>query len=109
MIPITDKYGRMFPAIRNMFTLIFCVIFFVMGWFAHSNWSVRGEADQLIKDAKTAAKARAIKVERVGVLNENIKTAVQVPETDNCNCGDATDIEFMRELRKAREERSIFN
>ncbi len=109
MIQITDKEGRMLPAIRNLFTLVFCAVFFCMGWFGHANWSIRGEADQLIKDAKTSAKAREVKKERVEVLNENVKQAMQVPEANDCNCGDATDVEFMRQLRKTREEGSFLD
>lgn len=109
MINITDNDGRMLPAIRNLFTLVFCGVFFIAGWLGHANWSIRGEADQLIKDAKIAAKAREVKTERIGVLGENIKLAVQVPQTTDCNCGDASDVEFMRKLRKTREKRSIFD
>ena len=109
MINITDNDGKMLPAVRNLFTLVFCAVFFVAGWVGHANWSIRGEADQLIKDAKTAAKAREVKTERIGVLDENIERALHIPQTTGCNCGDTTDIEFMRELRKTREKRSIFD
>ncbi len=109
MINIVGKDGKMLPAVRNLFTLVFCAVSFSAGWVGHSNWSIRGEADQLVKDAKVAAKAREVKTERIGVLNDNIKLAIQLPDPTNCNCGDATDIEFMRELRKNRKEGFSFN
>lgn len=101
MIQLTDKDGRMLPAIRNLFTLVFCIISFLLGWFAHANWSLRGEADQLIEDAKVSAEIREDLKEKEDILEVNIEEAENI-EQDDCNCGDATDIEFMRKLRENR-------
>lgn len=103
MIQITDNEGRMLPAIRNLFTLAFCIVFFFLGWFGHANWSLRGEADQLIEDAKVSGEIREDLKLKEDTLDENIEEAVNIEQTD-CNCGDATDIDFMRKLREDRTE-----
>jgi len=46
---------------------------------------------------------RKDKETRKQVLHENIDKANKVGQTD-CNCGDATDIEFQRRLRENRGE-----
>ena len=108
MIQITDNEGRMLPAFRNLVTLVFCIVFFFMGWFGHMNWALRGEADQLVSDARESAEAREIKYERIEILDGNIENAQQIEQTD-CSCGNAIDIKFQRELRKQRETGFNFN
>lgn len=102
---MVGKDGKMLPAIRNVITLILCIVFFVMGWLGHMNWSHRAEADQLIEDATVVIKIREKEDERSDTLRENIYNAVQVEQTE-CNCGDATDVEFMRQLRQGRTKGS---
>jgi len=108
MIQLTDNQGKMLPAIRNTFTLLFFIAFFIMGWFAHMNWALRAEADQLVDDAKVSANIREDETVRIDVLEENIENAITIEQND-CSCGDATDIEFMHELRKKRETGFQFN
>lgn len=100
---MVGKDGKMLPAIRNLITLVLCVVFFGMGWFGHMNWNHRAEADQLVTDAHVAIEIREIEEVRTDTLRENIQNAVQVEQTE-CLCGDATDIDFMLELRQNRSK-----
>lgn len=104
-VKMVGKDGKMLPAIRNLITLVLCVVFFGMGWFGHMNWSHRAEADQLVEDAEVAIEIREEEHTRTDTLTENIYDAAKIEQTE-CKCGDATDIEFMLELRSGREERS---
>ena len=108
MITLTDNEGRMLPAFRNLITLIFCIVFFFFGWFGHINWALRGQSDQLISDSKAMVDVRKEKRDNKVVLTGNIKNANKIKQ-DDCNCGDATDIDFQRELRHNREKGFKFN
>lgn len=107
-VTLVGKDGKLLPIIKFVIQSVLCLIFFVMGWIGHMNWSHRAEADQLISDANVAMEIREESVIRTDILKDNIYHAVQVEQTE-CNCGDATDIDFMLKLRENREKRSKFD
>ena len=100
-IKMVGSDGKMLPAIRNVITLILCVVFFVMGWIGHMNWSHRAEADQIIEDATVVLEIRKEEDVRNHTLQENVYEAAQIEYPDDV-CGNATDIEFMLKLREGR-------
>jgi len=49
---ILNKEGRLPPAFISVIIISAFMGGNVTGWIAHVNWSLRGEADQLVEDAR---------------------------------------------------------
>ena len=90
--------GRLPPAIVSIVILVAFGVGCLAGWVAHANWSIRGEADQLVEDAKIEKVITEDNTERMQALENNIEAT----ESYTDDCLDRNHEYFVNELRRSR-------
>lgn len=94
-----DKDGRLPPSIV---AIIMVLLFFagnVTGWFAHMNWSLRGEASQIIEDMEVGDKNKEELLLDLERLDVNIEATNNDERFTNEECLSYSNSEFARSLR----------
>lgn len=103
MIKLTDNHGNLLPALRNIVNIIFLCIGLVGGWFAHVNWSLRGEASVLVADEKFERKNKEQTDKEMAVVRENMQESRNA-ELDACLRETRFPSGYLDKLRDSRGE-----
>jgi len=98
-VKILDSNGRLPPALAWLLSLIWLAVGFIAGWYAHTNWALRSEANQLVEDAKVMVEIRKTTAQEKTQLERNIEKANQVAPEDACHCLDRSHEYYVRQLR----------
>jgi len=96
MIKLTDDSGRLIPALARLLNLLWFVAGIFLGWFAHSNWQLRGEADQLVDDAKEVQAIRKEITSESEALEERIEDVKKYKPDDDCMLAPVNTLDKLR-------------
>lgn len=99
-----DKDGRLPPSIVSILMVLLFILGIVAGWFAHANWSLRGEAAQIVEDMLVGDENLNEAEEELEVLDSNIEGVNSDERFTTEGCLNYSNPAAVRKLRSGREE-----
>lgn len=106
MIKITDANGRLPPALIGVIVFLAFVAGTPIGWVAHVNWSLRGEANQIIEDMRQGTKIEKELTTDLIKVRSNIEKVKKDARFTEEECLNYSNVDYVRSLRNgSRKEK----
>ncbi len=104
---LLDENGNLPPTVRVVIIILLCGLMFscgnVTGWFAHANWSLRGEANQIVADTKRGVEilqnVDATIIQQEQIFEQVDADVVNKPNNFNTDCIDSNLSNYVERLR----------
>ena len=78
--------GRLPPALVGIIIILAFILGIIVGWFAHMNWSLRGEAKQIVEDMEVGEEIKSELDFNLIQLNSKMERTKNDPKFNKEEC-----------------------